>query len=458
VPAKVRLRESVARLGEVLAEQGVLDFGAIDGAVAGAKRLGILLGEYLVGHDLVSRDALASGLEGQLLRRIGHAANMAPELEYAFYRDVDLLSGWSGEVVLSHPLNAILASVRHWTDRARVRATLNRIGKHPLAVHNDSDLTNIAVSDAEQVVLEAIRGQMMTLAELESRGIADDDVIASLVYVLAVTRQFAFKGQKKGPMAARGPAWRSVAPGGSPSTPGMRVSVGASTPPGIPAAAPVPPPSAPPPRTSATSASRPPGGSSPRAMAPAARPASLASRAPQIRPIARRGESASKVAAELEVKPDPEDSDDAKTIARSSPLALPTSVRAPRSGEGGGPSSALSSFRLAEAALQRNDLAAAEDFAAKALAVDPTQPDYVVLRAWISALRGGPAEADAAIVTLSGVLSADGQNQRALLIRGRLLARASRPKEALADFKALLALSPQHREAENELRQLIRPT
>jgi hypothetical protein len=150
------------------------------------------------------------------------------------------------------------------------------------------------------------------------------------------------------------------------------------------------------------------------------------------------------------------DFDDAKTIARSSPLALPSSVRAPRQGEGTGVGvSAMSNFRLAEAALQRNDLAAAEDFAAKALAADPMQSEYVVLRAWISALRGGPAEMNAAIVTLSGVLTADGTNQRALLTRGRLLARAMRPKEALADFRALLVLSPQHREAQNEIRQLM---
>ena len=34
--------------------------------------------------------------------------------------------------------------VRVWNDRARVRATLNRIGKHPLMFHEDADLENLA--------------------------------------------------------------------------------------------------------------------------------------------------------------------------------------------------------------------------------------------------------------------------------------------------------------------------
>ncbi|MDF2694579.1 MAG: Translation initiation factor 2, partial [Labilithrix sp.] len=233
VPAKVRLCESVALLGEVLVEDGSLDARAVEQAVDGARRLGILLGEYLVGHDLVSREALAWGLEGQLLRKIAHVANLAPEIQYAYYRDVDLLEGVGGEIVVTHPLNPILASVRHWTDRARVRATLNRIGKHPLALHPDSDLTNLAVIAEEQTVLDAIRGESMPLQQLFKQQLADEEVVSSLVYSLAVTRQFAFKGQKKGPMAARGAAWRSVGPPGSGSAPGSKSPPGPTSPPPI---------------------------------------------------------------------------------------------------------------------------------------------------------------------------------------------------------------------------------
>lgn len=231
VPAKIRLGDQVALLGEVLVADGSLDEASVEQAVAGAQRMQLLFGEFLVGHDLVSREALAWALEGQLLRKVAHVANLAPEIEYAFYRDVDLLSDWGGEINVTHPLNPILASVRHWTDRSRVRATLNRIGKHPLVLNDDSDLGNLAAVPEEQIVLDAIRGESMPLHEVFKRRFADDETVSSLVYTLAVTRQFAFKGQKKGPMAAKGGAWRqssaalSAAPAASSSGPGGSASL-----------------------------------------------------------------------------------------------------------------------------------------------------------------------------------------------------------------------------------------
>ncbi len=652
VPAKIRLGESVALLGEVLVEDGALEARALDQAVEGARRLGILLGEYLVGHDLVSREALAWGLEGQLLRKIAHVANLAPEIEYAYYRDVDLLEGWGGEVAVSHPLNPILASVRHWTDRARVRATLNRIGKHPLALHPDSDLTNLAVIAEEQKVLDAVRAEAMPLPQLLQRSFADDEVVSSLVYSLAVTRQFAFKGQKKGPMAARGAAWRSVhPPPGSGSTPSSKAPSGqASSGPASPSApmASGSRPAIPMPATpakpavagapSAAEAPRTPNAGAPnkamppsaqmraapasagalRAPSPAIRPAQGPGArpvAPQIRPISvkkptmvgidpgapaeARGEGP--VSTRSPAPPKPEPADDAKTIARPAPAlkdmlaaraggapsagtAKPTPANRPpavppvRSGQAGaplppppgakssqnhpppvppvppvprqsgsgvhppkplpppevritkatgaasppskvattvkgiapapasddafsddvtgkrqpvdvasvvranddadatGPSDvsaamaieigddgladaeaaleAMSSFRLAEGALQRNDIATAEQLAKKAVAGDPTQADYITLLAWIRALAGGQQPTDEAIRTMSKVLIEDPSNEKALFYRGKLLVRTNRFPEALNDFTELLSANPHHREAQAEVRAL----
>ncbi len=230
VPAKIRLVDAVALLGEVLVEDGSLDANAVTSALEGAERLGILLGEFLVGENLVSREALSWALEGQLLRKIAHVANLGPEIPYSYYRDVDLLEGWGGDIAVRHPLNPILASVRHWNDRSRVRATLGRIGKHPLALHPDSDLTNLAAIPEEQIVLDAIRDETVLLPRLLSVNLADEEIVSSLVYSLAVTRQFAFKGQKKGPMAARGGAWQSIRP------PGASTSEIPSTPSAVPAA------------------------------------------------------------------------------------------------------------------------------------------------------------------------------------------------------------------------------
>lgn len=115
---------------------------------------------------------------------------------------------------------------------------------------------------------------------------------------------------------------------------------------------------------------------------------------------------------------------------------------------------AMQSFRLAEAALQRNDLAAAEKLARKAADGDPTQNDYLTLLAWVRAQGNDPLLVEEAIATLSRVLNEDPGSERALLYRGKLLARVNRANEALADLNELLASNPQHRDALAEVRQL----
>jgi cytochrome c-type biogenesis protein CcmH/NrfG len=115
---------------------------------------------------------------------------------------------------------------------------------------------------------------------------------------------------------------------------------------------------------------------------------------------------------------------------------------------------AMQSFRLAEAALQRNDIAGAQKLAHKAVEGDPSQPDYLTLLAWIRAAGNHPAAIEEAIATMTRVLGDDPANERALLYRGKLFVRTNSFKEALADFNELLGANPQHREAAAEVRQL----
>ena len=115
---------------------------------------------------------------------------------------------------------------------------------------------------------------------------------------------------------------------------------------------------------------------------------------------------------------------------------------------------AMQSFRLAEAALQRNDLANAEKLAQKAVDGDPTQADYVTLLAWVRALGNDPNAMKQAVATMSKVLIEDPSNERALLYRGKLLVRTNRLHDALNDFNELLSTNPHHREAAAELRSL----
>jgi Flp pilus assembly protein TadD len=115
---------------------------------------------------------------------------------------------------------------------------------------------------------------------------------------------------------------------------------------------------------------------------------------------------------------------------------------------------AMQNFRLAEAALQRNDVAGSETLAQKAVEGDPTQADYITLLAWVKALGDDPNKVKEAVATMSKVLIEDPSNERALLYRGKLLVRTNRLHDALNDFNELLATNPHHREAASELRLL----
>lgn len=115
---------------------------------------------------------------------------------------------------------------------------------------------------------------------------------------------------------------------------------------------------------------------------------------------------------------------------------------------------AMQSFRLAEAALEKNDIALAHRLAQKAVDRDPSQTDYVALLGWVRSIGGHASAVDEAIDTMTRVLGDDPSNETALLYRSRLLARSQRFHEALADLDELLASNPQHREAQAELRQI----
>ncbi len=531
----------------------------------------MLLGEYLVGHDLVSREMLAWGLETQTLEKIAMLANLSPETNYSFFKDMNLLEGWGGS---DQPeigaLNAILAAVRTWHDRARVRATLNRIGKHPLVLHAEADVASLVLAPDEEAVIEVIRAESPSLPQLFKRHVADEEVVSSLVYTLAVTRQFAFKGQKKGPMAPRAeslhpPSSRLSSATSLPAMPAVQLAEdrpsttriqAPSEPrypasqrampavqaprPAAPAPVPAPAPRAAAPRSTSMEAARPvapppnaappvaaPRGAPqirPRAGAPAIRPIAgpagaqktapgappapkgtmlgtgaqppgpaatapvgTAGGPPRAKPTmlgtggamntgARPGQAPPRPSGATPAAPAARPGapgsrmamDAVRKPAAPAPRPAPTAPTAPPPAESedipvedGGMEDAelaleaMTNFRLAEAAMQRNDTATALKLAQKAVDGDPIQLEYCALLAWIKSLRtSDPKAIEASIQTLGEIIAEDPNIERALLYRGKLYKRSNNTKDALADFDALLAINPHHREAQGEQRAL----
>lgn len=115
---------------------------------------------------------------------------------------------------------------------------------------------------------------------------------------------------------------------------------------------------------------------------------------------------------------------------------------------------AMSCFRRAEQALQRNDTKAALELAQQAVRKDPSQPDYGVLVAWIKTLGGGAKAVEDAIAVMTRAIKEDPTAEKPRFYRAKLYVRMNKKEEAIKDFTELLALNPQHKEAATELRLL----
>jgi hypothetical protein len=481
--AKVRTGRPIAQLGELLVAAGQLSPDQLDLAVSTAQEIGALLGEYLIVDNLSSRGAVIHALESQVTAKIVGLANLSDDARYAYYRGTNLLATWAGDDLFpANALSLILAVARAWQDRRRIRGALHKIVDQELRLHAECDLARLATTDGEVAVLNAIVAGGLTLRDLHGQRLARQDDVNSLVYALAITRQFQFRKQQKPPMRFVG-ARRSQLdppvsarpsrppPSDPPSASGMRVSfVPAQTFGAGPAS-----------QQAAPSSERSPVSLPyPAAAALRREPTSEQSPPPQSygavpssqQPVSQRYQQA-QVANPLPVpRPPPlrasrpswpglDAQDPAPASAPPAPASTPPSaVRRTPAVPASPPASdeekdrAAQDFRAAQEALKRGDLARAERLARQALENDPEAEDHAALLAWIRASSPRPNALGESIAALTNLLRRHPRCELALLYRSKLFRRANKVDPALSDLDQLLAINPDHREAQAEARLL----
>jgi hypothetical protein len=509
IVAKVHHARAPLRLGELLSRAGLIDGNVLPQYLENAKNFGLLIGEYLVGESLITRDALVWAVETQMLERMADLSNLPPETPYSYFRETDVVPGSAGQQPLRGPVNAVLASVRTWADRARVRATLHRLGRHPLALHPAANPQALLLLPEEEAVVACLRAEAPSLPQLLERGLCDPETASSIAYTLVVTRQLDLKGQRKGPMAPSVPLEAAPGPPSAPQIPTAAPRVAASGARSLaatdpdPAPARLPPPGKPPVAPRAAPAIRPirpvAAGGAPAIRksagtiqgiptAPTAQPAPLprAGAAPVIKksggtmqglvpapppsvPGTERSPGPPRPSANLKAAPPAARGPLGKPLGTPRPGATaakgPTpSTRSkvastsatgeldPAMAEAEAALEAMTNFRLAEASLQRGDAVMAEKLALKAMQGDPNQLDYRALHAYVTVVRGGSA--DRGLQEIAAVLEDDPSNERALLFRGKILKGLRREAEALEAFEEVLAINPHHRDAQVEAKSL----
>jgi len=116
---------------------------------------------------------------------------------------------------------------------------------------------------------------------------------------------------------------------------------------------------------------------------------------------------------------------------------------------------AATNFQKAEVCFKRNDLAQAETFCRKALALDPTQADYHALAAWLLALRPesqSPEKTTECVALMNKALALNERCEKAYFWRGMLHKRLGKGDLALRDFQRAADINPRNIDAAREVR------
>jgi DnaJ-domain-containing protein 1 len=116
---------------------------------------------------------------------------------------------------------------------------------------------------------------------------------------------------------------------------------------------------------------------------------------------------------------------------------------------------AATDFQKAEVCLRRSDYVQAETLCRKAHEADPTQPDYLAMLAWLTALKPEnqtPEKTKEAIQMLDRAISMSGRSEKAHFWRGMLNKRLGKAETAFRDFKTAVDLNPRNIDAAREVR------
>ncbi|MCS6899496.1 MAG: DnaJ domain-containing protein [Myxococcales bacterium] len=491
VPVKVKTGTSVALLGKLLVEQGLISLPNVEDALVASQTLGMPLGKTLVEEGKLPYMKLVETLKLQWQRKLVYLFSLPGGTAYGFY-EKDLLEAWGGTEPVPVDILAVLhAGISLGGDQARMNATLATLGERPLKLCMGVDFRRFGLSDRGRAVLDLLRVKPMSLTQLEEAGVASPTVVRQVIYTFLLTRHLDLGGNQKPPLGIEAPANLTS------TTEAERAAVGRLKLPNIQK-----------------------GGGIVEVNPPRQQTAPLPSVLAELFPERQEQPVSKPLSPELEARRQevltraatietenfftmlgvPEDAPPAAVHAAFLNLAkiwhpdrLPPQLADLREQSsrifahiheafqtlsnpskraeyvklleqgGGSPEEqakvtraleAQNEYRKAEILLKKGDLAGAERFAQSAVEKDSEQPDYLSILAWIRACKptASPDDIAASIRLLDTALHGFPNHQRSLWYRGSLLKRLGKDGLAILDFRKLLELDPRHIDAAREVR------
>lgn len=485
-PAAARTSTSVALLGSLAVEHGMLAADRVDAALEAAAQGGKRLGEVLQDWGVLDEPALDALLREQVARRVQHLRVLPPETAYGYYEGKNFLerAGGPNEPCAAIPL--IWHVMRVTPDHGRAAETLARLKDVPLRFHMDAPLARFELEPGERAVVDVVRAKPQPLPELAGRDLVEPARLERLVYTLLLLRQFDL-GTGSQPIGAERrnispfPTPQVHAPSGHAPDTRAAVATGASPPPAPPERGVSPPPGAPAPaaeidlppsapsvspaddplrreaaeRTSASKQSYydvlgvpvdAPAGAIAAAYFQLAKrwhPDRLGADHADLRDTAMRIFARIGEAHQVLVDPDQRKQYDA--LLENGEGAADEQEQVQRLVR------AATNFQKAQVLLKRNNLGAAEEAARAALADAPDEADHIAMVAWLEAVKPG-ADLDARLRDLNRAAKMEESNLRVRWFRGQVLKRLGRERQAVEDFRLIVEKDPRHVDAQRELR------
>jgi tetratricopeptide (TPR) repeat protein len=467
-PTKVRTSEPIAYLGRVMLELGFVTEEELSRSLAElakAKASGQKLhGEVLVAMGVVKEAQVALALREQIGRKLRHIAGLPPDTKYGYYDAHDSLPGWGREPSRGvDPFPVLWGMLREFPPWDHVNAALGRIVASPLRMRAGVDGKRLGLEAEELAAIDLLRTKPQRVSDIARAARLNERNAQLLAYLLLATKQVeVLPPDRSAPKPSDRPS-SSRLPSSRPSRPGGSKRQGASlkvpTPQGI-------------------------------SLEMATRWREILERAQTI----DRADYFSMLDLARDATRDEVESTFVALAKRWHPDRLPPELAGAREAcarvfsrmsearaalvdddarakymkllqEGSGSPEtqetvanivdAATSFQKAEVCFKRNDLVQAEKLCRRALDLDPTQPDYHALLAWLVAMKPESQSREKTlecIKMLDKAISLNSRCEKAYFWRGMLNKRLGKTDVALKDFRRVADMNPRNIDAVREVR------
>ena len=477
-------------LGMVLHAQGLIDDTQLNASLARFATERRPHGQILLEMGVVPED-LQKGLRAQLTAKLEPLFGLPPATYFRFYERIDLLPNWGGpDLVRVDPLGVLWPAILRSPPWPSVRAVLGRMPPEtPMRLNLRYDVARFRMSKNTAELVELMRMSPLTLDQMPSTQLVDENEAQLLVYAMLLTKQMVFlppeakrpsavPAPPSAPVAATPPpeapriAPASVFPAGMQRPPGPPAKIGSVPPPARQSSLPARP-SAPPPGVALTTEL-------------AAFRQRIIERVATINDedyfevlgIAREAPAQAAQAAYLALAkiwhPDrlaPQLFDvkdfsvkifarmnDARHTLTSAELRgayitqLRRGIRPDRVAHE--ETNVALEFQKAEFFMKKRDYAQAEAHCRRAREAEPANADYVALLVWIAVERDGPQippeHLHDHIEALTMAIKLNERCERAFFYRAQLWKRINRPEKAYQDYKAVVEINPKNIDAARE--------